>query len=74
MISFQPTDEQLALQQMAHSFAENELRPVTEHHDQTGEFPHEVLQKAHSLGLMNLHIPERFGGLGLGSSREPPIC
>jgi acyl-CoA dehydrogenase len=66
MISFQPTDEQLALQQMAHSFAENELRPVTEHHDQTGEFPHEVLQKAHSLGLMNLHIPERFGGLGLG--------
>jgi acyl-CoA dehydrogenase len=25
-----------------------------------------VLQKAHALGLMNLHIPERFGGLGLG--------
>jgi acyl-CoA dehydrogenase len=66
MISFQPTDEQLALREMAHAFAENELRPVTEHHDQTGEFPHEVLQKAHALGLMNLHIPERFGGLGLG--------
>ncbi len=66
MISFQPTDEQLALREMAHAFAENELRPVTEHHDQTGEFPHKVLQKAHALGLMNLHIPERFGGLGLG--------
>jgi len=66
MISFQPTDEQLALREMAHSFAENELRPVTEHHDQTGEFPHEVLKKAHALGLMNLHIPERWGGLGFG--------
>jgi acyl-CoA dehydrogenase len=66
MISFQPTDDQLALREMAHTFAENELRPVTEHHDTTGEFPHEVLQKAHALGLMNLHIPERWGGLGFG--------
>ncbi len=66
MISFQPTEEQLALREMAHSFAENELRPVTEHHDQTGEFPHEILKKAHALGLMNLHIPERWGGLGFG--------
>ncbi len=66
MISFEPTEDQLALREMAHSFAENELRPVTEHHDTTGEFPHEVLRKAHSLGLMNLHIPERWGGLGLG--------
>ena len=66
MISFQPTDDQLALKEMAHSFAENELRPVTAHHDSTGEFPHEILEKAHSLGLMNLHIPERWGGLGFG--------
>jgi acyl-CoA dehydrogenase len=67
MISFQPTEEQLAFVQMAHSFAEQELRPVSAHHDQTGEFPHAVLQKAHALGLMNLHVPERWGGLGLGT-------
>jgi acyl-CoA dehydrogenase len=65
MISFQPTEEQLALREMAHSFAENELRPVSEHHDRTGEFPRAVLEQAHALGLMNLHIPERWGGLGL---------
>jgi acyl-CoA dehydrogenase len=51
---------------MAHSFAENELRPATEHHDKTGEFPHAILERAHALGLMNLHVPERFGGLGFG--------
>ncbi|MFH1467927.1 MAG: acyl-CoA dehydrogenase family protein [Pseudomonadota bacterium] len=66
-MSFQPTDEQRAFIEMAHAFAENELRPVSAHHDQTGEFPHEVLQKAHGLGLMNLHIPERWGGMGLGT-------
>jgi acyl-CoA dehydrogenase len=66
MLSFQPTDEQLALREMAHAFAENELRPASEHHDQSGEFPHAILEKAHALGLMNLHIPERWGGLGLG--------
>jgi len=66
MISFLPSDEQRALQDLAHTFAEKELRPVSAHHDQTGEFPLEVLQKAHGLGLMNLHIPERLGGLGLG--------
>ena len=67
MISFQPTEEQLALREMVHSFAENELRPVTEHHDTTGEFPHDVLRKAHELGLMNLNVPERWGGLGFGA-------
>ncbi len=66
MISFQPTEEQVALREMAHSFAENELRPATEHHDKTGEFPHAILERAHALGLMNLHVPERFGGLGFG--------
>ena len=26
----------------------------------------EVLQKAHEVGLMNSHVPEKWGGLGLG--------
>ncbi len=66
MIGFDPTPDQAALRELAHSFADNEMRPLSAHHDSTGEFPHAVLQKAHELGLMNLHIPERLGGLGLG--------
>jgi len=29
--------------------------------------PTDVVAKAHELGLMNLHVPEQYGGLGLGA-------
>lgn len=67
MIGFGLSEEQEQLRDLAHDFAKNEMRPVAEHHDKTGEFPWEVIKKAHELGLMNTHIPERFGGLGLGA-------
>ena len=34
---------------------------------QTGEYPWPIIKKAHELGLMNLHIPQQYGGLGLGT-------
>ena len=67
MIGFGMTEEQEQLRDLAHQFAENEIRPVSVHHDKTGEYPWEVIKQAHELGLMNTHIPERFGGLGLGA-------
>ena len=65
MISFSLTDEQRMLQETAHKFAEQEIRPKAEHHDRTGEFPSEILQKAFEVGLMNETIPEFCGGGGL---------
>jgi len=65
MISFSLTDEQKMLQETAHKFAEQEIRPKAEHHDRTGEFPREILQKAFDIGLMNETIPEFCGGGGL---------
>jgi acyl-CoA dehydrogenase len=66
MIGFSLSEEQQALRQLAHDFAANEIRPKSEHFDRTMEFPREVIDKAHELGLMNTHIPEKWGGLGLG--------
>ncbi len=66
MIGFAPSEEQDALRGLAHDFAEREIRPVAAHHDATGEFPWAVIQAAHAVGLMNTHIPEKLGGLGLG--------
>ena len=66
-LSFALSEEQEALQQLAHDFARDVIRPASPHHDKTGEFPHEVLKQAHELGLMNTHIPEEQGGLGLGA-------
>ncbi|MFX1540289.1 MAG: acyl-CoA dehydrogenase family protein [Promethearchaeota archaeon] len=67
MINFQLTDDQLALQEKAREFAINEVLPVSQHYDQTGEFPREVIAKAHKAGLMNLGIPKDYGGPDYGS-------
>ncbi|MCA9569258.1 MAG: acyl-CoA dehydrogenase family protein, partial [Myxococcales bacterium] len=67
MIGFGLSDDQEMLRDLAQDFAKSEMRPVVEHHDTTGEYPWDVIRKAHERGLMNTHIPERFGGLGLGA-------
>ncbi len=66
MIDFTLTDEQLAIQEMAHDFAEKEMRPVAWEYDRDGTWPQDVIDKAWELGLMNSHLPEEFGGPGLG--------
>jgi acyl-CoA dehydrogenase len=65
-VSFALTDEQKALRDLAHSFAAKEIRPKEAEYDEKMQHPVEVIAKAHELGLMNLHVPEEYGGLGLG--------
>lgn len=62
----QLTDEQREMQELARKFTREEIIPKAAHHDETGEFPWDIVKKAHSLGLMNPHIPPEVGGLGLG--------
>ncbi len=66
MVEFTLTDEQKNLRELAHDFAEKEIRPVAWEYDKDGHWPQEVLQKAFDVGLMNTHIPEEYGGPGLG--------
>ena len=65
-ISFELTPEQKSLRELAHEFAEKEIRPKAAEYDEHSTHPEDVLAKAHEVGLMNLHIPEEYGGLGLG--------
>ena len=64
MVDFTLTDEQKALRDMAHDFAEKEIRPVAWQYDEHGTWPQEIIEKAWELGLMNNHIPEEYGGPG----------
>jgi len=64
VVDFSLTDEQKALREMAHDFAEKEMRPVAWEYDKDGTWPEDVLKKAWELGLMNSHIPEEYGGPG----------
>jgi acyl-CoA dehydrogenase len=66
VIDFTLTDEQLAIQEMAHDFAEKEMRPVAWDYDRDGTWPQGIIDKAWELGLMNSHLPEEYGGPGLG--------
>lgn len=65
MVDFTLTDEQKNLRDLAHDFAENEIRPVAWEYDKDGTWPIDVLQKAFDVGLMNTHAPEEYGGAGL---------
>jgi len=65
VIDFTLTDEQLAIREMAHDFAEKEIRPVAWEYDREGTWPQDIIEKAWELGLMNGHLPEEYGGPGL---------
>jgi acyl-CoA dehydrogenase len=65
MVDFTLTDEQKSLRELAHDFAEREIRPVAWELDRTAGWPQAILDKAHAIGLMNTHIPEEYGGSGL---------
>jgi acyl-CoA dehydrogenase len=67
VVDFTLTDEQKALRDMAHDFAEKEIRPVAWEFDKDGTWPQQILEKAWELGLMNSHIPEEYGGPGVSA-------
>src|SRR4051794_31871116 len=64
MIDFSLTDEQKALRELAHDFAEREIRPVAWEYDREGTWPQAVIEKAWEVGLMNAQLPEAYGGAG----------
>jgi acyl-CoA dehydrogenase len=66
-ISFALGDEQRALRELAHEFAEREIRPVAAEYDERSQHPAKVLAAAHEVGLMNPHIPDEYGGPGLSA-------
>jgi len=54
------------LQNMAQSFAEQELAPFAKDWDANKEFPEDTLRKAAGLGFGGVFVNEEFGGSGLG--------
>ena len=70
MVNFQLDEMQEMLKELAREFALEEIRPKAEHWDATSTYPKETILAAHEMGLLNLHIPEAYGGPGLGSMEE----
>ena len=70
MVNFQLDEMQEMLRELAREFAIEEIRPNAEHWDEQSIYPKEAIMKAHEMGLLNLHIPEEYGGPGLGCIEE----
>jgi len=65
-LEFSLTPEQEEIRDLAHEFAEKEMRPVAERYDENEETPWEVMRKAHDLGIdPAAGFPEEYGGGGV---------
>ena len=69
-ISFALSHEQRALRELAHEFAEKEIRAVSAEYDERSQHPADVLAKAHQVGLLNPHLPGELGGAGLSAFEQ----
>ncbi len=63
-MDFQLTEEQRAIQEMVHDFAEKEIVPRANDIDKSDEFPEDLFAKMGEQGLMGLPFPEQYGGGG----------
>jgi acyl-CoA dehydrogenase len=64
------SDDLQMLQNLARDFARKEIIPMAEHYDRTGEWPWDLFKRALKVGLVNLNIPEEYGGVGASVLEE----
>ena len=62
------TEAQEALLSTARRFAAEKIVPVAGKYDESGEFPTDIFHEAWELGLMNVEVPEAYGGLELSTT------
>lgn len=65
-MNFELTEQQIAIQETARKFAQEELLPGVIDRDESSEFPVEQFKKAGELGFIGLPYPKEYGGQGLG--------
>lgn len=66
-MNFQLTEEQLAVQQAARDFAQNELLPGVIERDTHQKFPIEQVKKMGELGFMGMMVDPKYNGGGMDS-------
>lgn len=62
---FQLTAEQSAVRRTVREFGDNEIRPVAADHEETQQYPADVLEEAARYDLVAPHVPARYGGAGM---------
>jgi len=62
---FHLTEEQLAVQQAARDFAQNELKPGVIERDSKGQYPTEQVKMMGELGFLGMMVSPEYGGGGM---------
>lgn len=60
-----PSEEQVAIRDMARSFAAEQITPFAPEWEDKAHFPAAVFKAMGKLGLMGMTVPEEWGGAGL---------
>ena len=63
MLDYGLTEEQVFIRDCAREIADKKIRPVAAHHDETGEFPWDVVKALAAADLCGAYIDEKYGGL-----------
>jgi butyryl-CoA dehydrogenase len=61
-MDFHLTTEQQMIRDLCKNFVKNEIAPIAEEMDQTGQFPYQVWKKMGDLGMIGIPFPEEYGG------------
>ena len=66
-MDFALNEDQLELQEMVREFVNKEITPFAGEMDRNNEAMPGLMEKAADMGLLNLIVPEEYGGPGLDS-------
>lgn len=66
-MEFALTEEQLELQEMVREFVVKEITPYAAEMDRENHAREGLMEKAADMGLLNVVVPEEYGGMGLDS-------
>ncbi len=67
------TEEQIMIRDLCKQIAEEKIKPIREKHDESGEFPWDIVKIFSESDLFGISIPEEYGGMG-GGVMETVIC
>ena len=62
-MDFELSAEQRLFRATVRAFADDEIRPVAQAMEASGEYPEQIVGKMRQMGLFGLTIPEEFGGM-----------
>ena len=60
------TETQVMIRDLCRQIAEEKIKPVRAHYDETGEFPYEIVKVFAKADLCGVYIEEQYGGMGGG--------